>query len=288
MTGIVVGIDGSEGGTIALRWAVEEGRLRSWPVTAVLAWDYLAQPSLDAEAHFDPEFDQSKAEAYLDAHLTQLLGDGASAVQRRVVNDKAAPALLEAAADAELLVVGARGLGGFKGLLLGSVSRACIEHAPCPVAVIHAPRDGATAPSEPARVVVGTDGSPDALAAMRWAADAARARGGVLQVLHSWQLPLIGGYLDGAPQFDPAEIESYAERTLDGAIAELAVDGLTVEPLLVPAGSAEALIEASAGASLVVVGHRGLSRLAGFLLGSTSLRVAQHAAAPVVLVPHDG
>jgi nucleotide-binding universal stress UspA family protein len=287
MTGIVVGTDGSEGGTTALRWALEEGGRRGWAVTVVLAWDYLAQPKLDATAPFDPHYDETKAAEYLDGYLAQALGDAASTVGRVVVNDKAAPALLDAAGGADLLVVGARGLGGFKGLLLGSVSRAVVEHAPCPVAVVHAPAGGG-APTTPARVVVGTDGSADALAAMRWAADAARARGAVLQVIHSWQQPLIGGYLDGAPQFDPAEIEDYARRTLDTAVAELDRTDLTVEPLLVTAGSAQALIDASEGAELVVVGHRGIGRIERFLLGSTSLRVAQHAACPVVLVPHEG
>lgn len=287
MTGIVVGIDGSEGATIALRWAVEEGERRGWPVTALLAWDYLDQPKLDPQAAFDPHYDETKASAFLDGHLVDVLGDGAAGVGRIVVNGKAAPALLDAAAGADLAVVGARGLGGFKGMLLGSVSRTVVEHAPCPVAVIHAGAAEAGSPDGPARVVVGTDGSPDALTAMRWAADAARARGAVLQVLHSWQQPLIGGYLDGAPQFDPVAIEDYARRTLDGAVAELDTDGLTVEPLLVTSSSAQALLDAGEGAALVVVGHRGLNRLARFLLGSTSLRVAQHATCPVVLVPHE-
>lgn len=286
MSGIVVGTDGSECSGIALRWAVEEGSRRGWPVTAVLAWDYLAQPKVDPDAPFDPHYDEAKAAEFLDAHLGQVLGDAASGVGRKVVNDKAASALLDAGADADLLVVGARGMGGIKGALLGSVSRTVLEHATVPLAVIRTPAEGAAAPAEPPRVVVGTDGSPDALTAMRWAADAARARGGVLVVLHSFQLPLVGGYLDGAPQFDPAEIEGYSARTLDDAVTSLGADDLTVEPQLVSGGSAAALIDASATASLVVVGHRGLGRIAGFLLGSTSLRVTQHAGCPVVVIPH--
>lgn len=287
MNGIVVGTDGSEGACVALRWAVEEGRLRGLPVTVVLAWDYLAQPKLDPNAPFDPSYDDARAAEFLDGHLAQVFGDAAADLGRHVVNDKAAPALLEAAEGADLLVVGARGLGGFKGLLLGSVSRACIEHATCPIAVIHA-RTADAPVVDPPRVVVGTDGSADAMVAMRWAADEARARGAVLQVLHSWQLPLIGGYLDGAPQFDAAQLEGYATRTLESAIAELGADDLPVESVLVTGGAAGALIDASEGASVVVVGRRGLSRLAGFLLGSTSSRVAQHANAPVVLVPSPG
>jgi len=284
MTGIVIGIDGSAGAAKALQWAVDEGRARQWPVTAVLAWSYLDQHHPDAGATFDPAYDESAAKAALDTYLERVLGSDAGAVERLAVCDLAAPALLGAAADASLLVVGARGLGGFKGLLLGSVSRQIIDHAPCPVAVI---REEHEPTGERPRVVVGTDGSTDALVAMRWAAEEAAARDGVLEVIHAWHLPAIGGYLDGAPQFDADVMEDYAARTLTESVAKLDTSGLShpVEARLVHDRPAGALLDASRGADVVVVGRRGLGKVAGFLLGSTSLRVVHHASCPVVVIP---
>ncbi|HET7720992.1 MAG TPA: universal stress protein, partial [Acidimicrobiales bacterium] len=137
MTGIVVGVDGSEGAATALRWAVEEGRIRGWPVTAVAAWALLDQRHVEPDAPFDPDYGADDAAAALAAHVSDALGPERSAlVSRRTVNDLPATALLQAAEGADLLVVGARGLGGFKGLLLGSVSQHCLHHAPCPVAVV--------------------------------------------------------------------------------------------------------------------------------------------------------
>jgi nucleotide-binding universal stress UspA family protein len=285
MEGIVVGVDGSEGAARALRWAVEEGAVRRWPVTAVLSWTYLDQRHPEIGTPFAADYDEGHAAAALDVYLERALGTGAGDVRRLVVNDMAAPALLDAAEGAELLVVGARGLGGFKGLLVGSVSRVCVDRAPCPVAVVHLPEVQA---KTPARIVVGTDGSEGAQAAVRWAAEEARARQGVLAVVHAWHLPPMGGYLDGAPQWDPGVIEEFAKQTLDESIAESHTAGLAhpVEPVLANDRASAAVLRAAADADLVVVGHRGIGRVAGFLLGSTSNRVVHHAPCPVVVVPH--
>lgn len=133
MTVVVVGVDGSPGATGALRWAAEEARLRGTTLRAVLAWSYLDQPGEE----FDPRFGEEQARGVLDKALEAAF-DGSPPVEIEpvVVCDLPARALLEAAKDAALLVVGSRGLGGFKGLLLGSVSHQVAQHASCPVAVI--------------------------------------------------------------------------------------------------------------------------------------------------------
>jgi nucleotide-binding universal stress UspA family protein len=135
--GIVVGVDGSAAAGDALAWAVEEGRLRGVPVVAVMAWGLLDQHLAGATAGFDPGYDEQDARAALDRYVLEAVGeDLAASVERRVVSDLPGRAMLDAAAEAQLVVVGSRGLGGFRGLLLGSVSQQVAHHAPCPVVIV--------------------------------------------------------------------------------------------------------------------------------------------------------
>jgi nucleotide-binding universal stress UspA family protein len=132
---IVVGVDGSEGSLAALRWAIAEARFRNTSVRAVLAWSYLDQPG-----EFDPHYDEASARRGLDAAL-----DGVAAERKGVeidpvlVCDLPVAALLDASRDADMVVVGSRGLGGVRGLLLGSVSRDVAHRATCPVVIIPGP-----------------------------------------------------------------------------------------------------------------------------------------------------
>lgn len=136
MARIVVGIDGSECSFRAVRWARAEARRRDATLEVVMAWHWGDQRHLDPNEGFDPEYDQEKASKVLDAYLDQALGDDRDGVEARAVLDLPARALMEAAEDADLLVVGSRGRGGFKGLLLGSVSSQVVTHAPSPVVVL--------------------------------------------------------------------------------------------------------------------------------------------------------
>lgn len=133
---VVVGVDGSEGARRALRWAAAEARLRQATLRAVHVWSYLDQP----ERAFDPAYGEDDARRFLDGEVAAL-GPAAEGVEveRVTLCDLPTRGLLEAAAGADLLVVGARGLGGFQGLLLGSVSQQLATHGPCPVVVV---RDG--------------------------------------------------------------------------------------------------------------------------------------------------
>ncbi len=138
---IVIGVDGSEGAQSALAWALAEARLRQTMLRVVCAWEvpvliYGAAPAYVPPV--DPTSDSKlAAERAIDDALRELSGatDGLE-VERVVVNGHAAPILVDASGEAELLVVGSRGLGGFTGLVLGSVSQHCVHHARCPVVVI--------------------------------------------------------------------------------------------------------------------------------------------------------
>lgn len=139
MDTIVVGVDGSDAANKALRWAITEADVRGGRVVAVLAYTYLDQHHLPGESSFDPQYSQEDAEKVLDAIIGGVVADmdpnDGFEIERRAVLELPAKALLEEAADADLLVVGSRGRGGFKGLLLGSVSQQIVTHAPCPVVV---------------------------------------------------------------------------------------------------------------------------------------------------------
>lgn len=287
---IVVGVDGSEQSAEALRWAARAAELRSASLTAVLAWGYLDQHHTIVGERFDPDYGSTDAEAALDAYVVAAVGaEDAARVDRKVVCDLAAAALLGAAEGADLLVVGARGLGGFRGLLLGSVSQHCLHHATCPVAVIRGAHAARPDPDEGTpRVVVGIDGSTGARNALRWAIAEARYRGAVLDVIHAWHPPYLGGHPYAVPAPDPDLYEGAARQVLHEAVAAEDTHGLAqpVEEILTLAGSAaSALLEASKGADLVVVGSRGLGGFGELLLGSVSHQVAHHATCPVVVVP---
>jgi nucleotide-binding universal stress UspA family protein len=148
MKRIVVATDGSPSAEGALRWALGEARLREVPVTVLHAWlaplmAALPEPWAVGTPTFGPSDEQvydglrSAARAILDAAVEEArrLEPGLD-VRGELVEAHPASALLEAAKDADLLVVGTRGHGGFAGLLLGSVSSQCVHHAPCPVVVV--------------------------------------------------------------------------------------------------------------------------------------------------------
>ncbi|HET6949341.1 MAG TPA: universal stress protein [Acidimicrobiales bacterium] len=286
MTGIVVGVDGSEHSAIALRWAAREAELRGAELVAVLVWDLFNQRHADGTRRFDPHYDDSHADHALAAAVEAALGaEAAAGVARRTVCDVPAPGLLGAAKDAGLLVVGARGLGGFRGLLLGSVSQQCLHHAKVPIAIVRA--DDGTGRGA-GRVVVGVDGSEASATALRWALAEGAARGAVVEAVHSWEMPVVYGPVAGSFPFDTTALEQGAHELVDKMVddAEAAVaTPVEVERTVVPGGPASSLLDAAKGADLVVVGRRGLGGFGRLLLGSVSDHVARHAPCPVVVMP---
>ena len=134
MRRVVVGVDESPGARLALAWAIDEARQWGATLVPVMAWSHLVQPGTE----FRPDFDAGDATEAL-ARLLAEFDTGGIDVEPLTINELPAPAILHAARDADLVVVGARGHGGFAGLLLGSVSQQVVGHAPCPVVVIRQP-----------------------------------------------------------------------------------------------------------------------------------------------------
>ena len=148
MAKVVVGVDGSPAAVRALEWAVAEAGLRNASLHVVHAWMVplidaipdawaIGAPTIGPTDEEVGEHLAAVARKVIDGALDQARAlEPELAIVGELTEMRAAPALLAAAADAELLVVGSRGRGGFKGLLLGSVSAQCVHHAPCPVVVI--------------------------------------------------------------------------------------------------------------------------------------------------------
>jgi nucleotide-binding universal stress UspA family protein len=144
MRRIVVGVDGSEGSRAALEWAVEEARLRGADVDAVHVWLYpplTYMTGLVPAPVFDRDDLVAGAREVLDA-ACDAVDRGSVRINRIVIEGGAPHRLVDAASDADLLVVGSRGHGGVAGLLLGSVSRYCVHHARCPVVVVRGESHG--------------------------------------------------------------------------------------------------------------------------------------------------
>lgn len=136
---ITVGVDGSEGSIEALRWASKEAGLHNAKLRAVSAWEY---PYMYGEGIVALSLESLEAEtkARLDATVEKAIEDPAKAsqVERVVVCGHPASMLEVESKSADMVVVGARGRGGFLGLLLGSVSDQIVKHAHCPVVVVRA------------------------------------------------------------------------------------------------------------------------------------------------------
>jgi nucleotide-binding universal stress UspA family protein len=148
MSVILVGVDHSDGAKAALRFALEEAKLRRASLRAVYAWHFpnLGYSGLEgAMPATASELDDVRAAvaAELDATLREVFPDpGDLEIEHRIVEDAAAAALVRESHDADLVVVGSRGLGGFRGLLLGSVGQQVAHHAACPVVIVPHGRNG--------------------------------------------------------------------------------------------------------------------------------------------------
>lgn len=284
---IVVGFDGSEAARAAVDWAADEARLRGRGLTIVHA---LLPPVTTGGlgVGLPPNLDllhdmETAARVELEAVATDLRSSDLE-VDSAVRIGAPSSVMLEASEVADLVVIGSRGHGGFRGLLLGSVGAQVAAHAGCPVAVIREPADlGATT------VVVGIDGSPAAEAALTFAFDEASRRGWTLQAIHAWDVPaydllIVPNGPVPVPLRDVADDEVRLTAEVLAGFRDDYPDVDVVESL-VRAPAVQALLDAAAGAALLVVGTHGHGPTMGALLGSVSNGLLHKATTPIVVVP---
>lgn len=144
MAKVVVGVDGSANARVALDWAAKEAALRQQQLQIVMAWH---EPYVGGAFSVPVVIDPVEMETSFRTLLNDVVADARAAhpgldIDGSLVHDSPASALLGAADDDDLLVVGGRGHGGFLGLLMGSVSSQVVGHATCPVVVVPHPDDG--------------------------------------------------------------------------------------------------------------------------------------------------
>jgi nucleotide-binding universal stress UspA family protein len=287
---IVVGVDGSPHSLRALDWAAREAVVGQRPLRIVHAFLWPAMNDLLGRlASGQPDAGPRRAAERILSVAADRARRVASTVDisTHMATDVPAAALIEASRDAGLVVVGQRGLGGFTGLLVGSVGVLAAAHAACPVIVV---RDSDPDEAGPAagEVVVGVDGSELSSLAVGFAfSHAALHRLGVLAV-HVYAFPAF------IPSGDPLTAAAYDVDDLRDEHARLLVEALAgyrdnypdvpVRHKVVYGRPAAVLVAESAGAALTVVGSRGRGGFAGLLLGSTSQSVLHHATGPVAIV----
>lgn len=132
---VIVGVDGSKDSGRALKWAADYAEKMGAPVSAVITWEVSTLYGDTIGGKWDDTAVEQKHREVLDKVVADTLGAGAS-VDVRVEKGNASEVLVRASRDAQLVVVGSRGYGGFKGMLLGSVSQHLVSHAHCPVLVM--------------------------------------------------------------------------------------------------------------------------------------------------------
>jgi nucleotide-binding universal stress UspA family protein len=135
---VVVGVDGSDHGNAALRWAVDEAAVHGGEIIAVFAWQL---PFIGVPGAFDRDEIERLSKAFLDEAVAAVVPDPPVPISEFVAQGDVSESLIEASRTADLLVLGSRGRGGFAGLKLGSVSHECVQHAACPVVIIKQPGD---------------------------------------------------------------------------------------------------------------------------------------------------
>ncbi|MGN9812916.1 universal stress protein [Micromonospora sp. BQ11] len=282
---VVVGLDGSPSSLVAAGYAARTAVQRSAPLHLVHGYLHPLGHGVPLNPYDVgiPEPSES-AQTMLTRTATELVGrwPGLDVEVRQVAGGPGAT-LVEESRRADLVVVGSRGLGGFAGLLLGSVGTQVTAHAHCPVLVVR-PAEEPIPVDGP--VLVGVDGSESADLAVAYAADEAARRDTTLVLAHVRDPDSDGS----APDDDGPGARVDGDALLDAAAAAVRAshpDLVVEERVLRSASPDQALVEASGNVALVVVGSRGRGGFTGLLMGSVSQTLVQHAHCPVLVArPH--
>ncbi|MEO3808177.1 universal stress protein [Sphaerisporangium sp. B11E5] len=266
---ILAGVDGSDAGLAAARWAGRAAVARETPLRLVHAMPAWACDAEDTGPY-------AGVARWMRAGAHSVLNQAVAAVQEVApcadvssgwVPGDPRDALIAAAAGAELLVVGNHGVGGFRGLLLGSVALGVAGRAPCPVVLVRT----SAAPPRP-EIVLGVDGGDTCAAAVEFAFAEAQRNGAALTVVHA---TVTEAGPDRPPRTATRVVAESRVRHPEVKVAEQDIAGHPVDVLL----------DASEGAEALVIGSRGRGGVTGLVLGSVSHALIHHATCTIVVVP---
>ncbi|GAA1192356.1 universal stress protein [Prauserella alba] len=288
MATIVAGIDGSASAMHAAVWAGREAERRGDTVRLVFAYFVPsgAYPAFVYSVEKVRAGVEQQAQTALDAARTEI-AQAVPGVEVEAQRTEGQPAhvLAKESRGARCVVIGSRGLGGFTGMLVGSVAVSLAGHAHSDVIVVRGKRYDDPPPTT-GHVVVGVDGSEHARRALAYAFDAAQLRGVPLVAAHTWNdvIATEGPYAYPFPT-DLTEVEAAGRTLLDEALAPWRerYPEVEVREVLEAGRPVRALLRHAEGAQLVVVGTRGRGGFSGMLLGSTSQALVIHAPCPVVV-----
>ena len=285
---IVVGFDGSDHAQRAVEWAAVEALSRGVGLFIVSAFTPPASGStFGFGAYLSPDALDDMSQrmstdlaAYADTVRAAHPGLDVAA---DVVMGSPTTALIEASEDSVLTVVGSRGLGGFRGLLLGSVGVNVAANAHGPVVVLR--KD---APADASTIVVGVDGSDLSDQAVDFAFDMASRHGWSLRAIHAWEVPSYD--VLAAPMGPPPmSIDDFGE--VEARVPAEALAGhrerypdVTVEVEVVRGTPARAILDNAKDAAMIAVGSRGRGEFMGAMLGSVGQGVLFKAKVPVAVI----
>ncbi|MFJ8632382.1 universal stress protein [Streptomyces sp. NPDC093568] len=292
---VLAGVDGSERSLAAADWAAREALLRGVELRLMRAMPPLPGGAVPAPAaqtlHRMGEHMLQRAITDLGTRYPDLRVRGEQA------DDAPAMALLAAARDAGLLVVGARGAGGFDGLAVGSVALRVAAAAACPAVLVperpvEGFGDGTPVAGGGAEVVVGFDAHRPVGEVIDFAFSAAEARGARLRVVQAWALPAeaVSSQRLFVTEEDRATWEDQEVLRLSDALRtrQEKYPEVTTRTDVVLLHPAQALVNGSLGAGLLVVGRRTDPRAPEGRLGPVTHGVLHHTRCPVAVVPYAG
>lgn len=285
---VVVGVDGSAASTGAVAYAANTAATRGIPLVLVTTYSMPAAMFAEGMVPPQPVYDELQKECLPiieQAEATALKVAPGIEVSHSVVEGNPSQVLIDYSRRAKLIVLGSRGLGGIKGMVLGSVSASVASHAFCPVVVTREDTDDLdrTGP-----VVVGIDGSEISAKATEWAFAEASARDATLIAVHTWMDPQVQAAAAGIALTDEdwKQLEEQQLETLSERLAGFSdrYPDVTVERFVTRDRAVRALVEKAQNAQIVVVGSHGRGGFTGMVLGSTSRALLQAAPCPVMVV----